>query len=327
MYDFLTALPAILGIVGFVIYLLVKKSISKDPVVNSILEKLKYEEPSYYKDILKLSPSEKSQILKSDNILREKISESDRKIINRIVTNHYRTNVFVYVICSLLLITGLYLFVRPKPLNVSSIHIQNAEADDNDFIVDIDPITVTWTSNGQNDEVEVVLENIQTGKQTKRYRALASDGYMKFLSDDFYNYDKILDNRIPNESNRIRAIIYSETETFNSKPYELKVGVKIICYPEASNSLRFNAIVDQYIIDNFHFAPKIALFKDENFSEKRIFESSSYQSKPILVIDNIEDYVIDNFVLSVNPRDIVNNRIFRTDIQSTKEALLELKNN
>ena len=41
------------------------------------------------------------------------------------------------------------------------------------------------------------------------------------------------------------------TESFNSKPYELKVGVKIICYPEGRNSLRFNAIVDQYIIENF----------------------------------------------------------------------------
>lgn len=312
---------------GFVIFLLVKKSVSNDPVVNSILEKLKYEEPSYYKDILNLSSSEKSKILKNDSKLREKISESDRKIINRIVTNHYRTNVFVYIICSILLIAGIYLFVKPKPLNISSIHIQNAEANDNDLIVDIDPITVTWTSNGQNSEVEVVLENIQTGKQTERYRALASDGYIKFLSDDFYNYDKILDNRIPNESNRVRAIIYSGSETFSSKPYELKVGVKIICYPETSNTLRFNAIVDQYIIDNFHFAPKIALFKDNSFNDKTIFESPSYQSRPILIIDDIEDYVIDNFVLSINPRDIVNNRIFRTDIQTTKEALLELKNN
>lgn len=327
MYDFLSALPSILGIVGFVIYLLVKKSVSNDPVINSILEKLKYDEPSYYKDILKLSSSEKSKILKDDNRLREKISKSDRKIINRIVTNHYRTNVFVYIICSLLLITGIYLYVRPKPLNVSSIHIQNAETDDNDLIVDIDPITVTWTSNGKNDEVEVVLENIQTGKQTERYRALASDGYIKFLSDNFYNYDKILNNRIPNESNRVRAIIYSGTESFSSRPYELKVGVKIICYPETSNALRFNAIVDQYIIENFHFAPKIALFKDKSFNNNKIFESSSYQSKPLLIIDDIEDYVIDNFVLSINPRDVINSRIFRTDIQSTKEALLELKNN
>lgn len=324
MYEFLAALPAMLGITGFVIYLIIKKSVSNDPVINSILEKLKYEEPSYYKHILKLTPSEKSKILINDAKLREKVSEADRKIINRVITTHYRTNIFVYVICSLLLISGVYLYIRPKPLTISSIQIQNAETEDYDLIVDIDPIVITWISNGNNEAVEVVLENIQTGKQSERYKALASDGQIKILADDFYNYDKILSNRTPNESNRIRAIIYSDNESFNSKPFELKVGVKIICYPE-SNMLIFNAIVDQYIIDNFHFAPQIALFKDKNFNDREILSSSSYQSKPTIIIDNIEDYSIENFILDVNPRDIVNNRIFRTNIQSVKEALLELK--
>lgn len=326
MIDFLTTLPAILGIVGFVIYLIIKKSASEDPIIKSILEKLKYEEPSFYQNIEKLSDSEKIKVLKTDYQLREKISEVDRKILDKSLTNQFRTNIFVYSLCVVLLIFGIYLYSKPKALNIDSIEIQNTGNDDSDMIVDIDPIKVTWTSTGKDSEVFIVLENIGTGKQSKRYRALASDGFIIFKSNDFHNYDKILDNRFPNESNRIRAIIYSNNESFKSKPFEVKVGVKIICYPEQPNILVFNAIIDQYIIENFHFAPKIALFKDTKFNGRKIFSSSQYQPKPHIKIEQIENFVIDNFVLNVNPRDLVNNNVYRTDIESLKVALLELKN-
>tara|TARA_R110002096_G_scaffold422613_1_gene629276 strand:+ start:893 stop:1882 length:990 start_codon:yes stop_codon:yes gene_type:complete len=325
MYSFLTSLPAILGIIGFIAYLILRKSAANDPVINSILEKLKYEEPSYYKDILKLSPSEKAKVLTDDTKLRELVSNEDRKIINRVITNHYRTNIVVYFLCGLLVIVGIYLYAKPKPLKVDSIHIQNLDAKENDLVVDIDPIVVTWTSKGENGEVEVVLENIQTGKQTKRNRAMASDGSIKFLSDDYHNYDKILSNRLPNSTNRIRAIVYSRSESFQSKPYELKVGVKIVSYPEGPNIIKFNAVIDQIIIHNFHFAPKVALFREDGFQEKGIFEALEYSHEPYVRIDSIERYQIGNFILDINPREIVDDRIYRTNVQYFKEALRELK--
>jgi len=61
-----------------------------------------------------------------------------------------------------------------------------------DLIVDIDPITVTWTSSGTDGEVFVVLENIATGKQTKRIRGLASDGRIRFNADDYTHVQLII---------------------------------------------------------------------------------------------------------------------------------------
>ena len=171
----------------------------------------------------------------------------------------------------------------------------------------------------------VVLENIETGKQTGRYRALASDGKIIFMSDDFHNYDKILSNRNPNESNRIRAIIYAHQESFKSKSFDVKVGVKIICYAKQPDKLIFNAIIDQYIIDSFHFAPRLALFKDTDFNGQKIFESNAYSSKPEVVIENAKDFGTTNLVFNVNPRGLINNKVFRTDVESLRAAIMELK--
>jgi hypothetical protein len=254
------------------------------------------------------------------------MSENDRRILDKSLSNQFRTNIFVYSLCAFLLVFGIYLYSSPKPLLISNIEIQNTDSTDRDMIVDIDPIKITWTSTGNDGEVFIVLENIETGKQSKRYRALASDGFIEIKPNDFDNFDKILSNRIPNKSNRIRTIIYSEKESFKSKPFDIKVGVKIICYPEPPCFLIFNAIVDQIIIENFHFAPRITLFKDNHFNGQKIFASSRYMPKPFIKLDNIDEYAIENFVFIVNPRDMINNSIFRNDVESLKTALLDLKN-
>ena len=96
MTTFLMSLPAVLGIVGFVIYLIVKKSITADPIIKSILNKLKHDSPEFYKHLQQLPESERSQLILKDNEFKQKLSEGDRLILNRIISNQFRTNIFVY---------------------------------------------------------------------------------------------------------------------------------------------------------------------------------------------------------------------------------------
>lgn len=326
MNTFLLSLPAILGIVGFVIYFILKKSVTEDPVVKRIIDKLKFDEPDFANRWEGLNSAQKEEILKEDNVLRDKLAVQDRVILDKALNNQFKTNIFVYSLCALLLIVGIYLFLKPKPLYVDNIQIQNTDVKSQDLIVDLDPITVTWTSSGVDEEVFVVLENIDTGKQSKKIRAQASDGSIQFLSNSYTNYDKILSNRFPNESNRIRAIVYGNSESFKSKPFNVQVGVKIICYESKPNTLNFNAIIDQTIIENFHFSPKITLFEDEHFNGQKIFESSSYEPEPIITIDSPKKYTTTNLVFAVNPRDMINAKTYRTDVESIKDALKALQN-
>ncbi|MFT3823924.1 MAG: hypothetical protein QM731_08385 [Chitinophagaceae bacterium] len=325
MNNFLLSLPAILGIVAFVIYLILKKSVTQDPIVKAIIDKLKYEEPEFAHLWEGLNASQKKELLKQNNNVRRKLESKDRQILDNALTHQFRTNIFVYFLCGLLLVIGIYLFLKPKPLIIDNIQIQNTDSTNKDLLVDIDPVTVTWTSSGKDEEVYVTLENTETGKQTKKLRGQASDGSITFAVDPYTNFDKILTNRIPNRLNNIRVIFYAGSESFKSKPFALKVGVKVICYEELPNHLIFNAIVDQTIIDNFYFSPSLALFEDEHFNGQRVFESDSYSSTPSLLIDSPRIYKTNNLALSVNPRDIVNAKIYRTDIESIRDALKALQ--
>jgi hypothetical protein len=327
MNAFLLALPAVLGIVGFVIYHLLKKSVTADPIIKSIIAKLKTEQPEFYKHLQKLPEAERSVLITKDNEYKAKLSETDRAILNRIITNQFRTNIFVYALCGLLLITGLYLYLKPKPLSVNDIQLQNTDSKAQDLVSDLDPITVTWASGGTDGELSVALENAETGKQTKRVKVLASEGKVKFLPDNYDNFDQILSNRRPNSFNRVRAVLYAGTEAFKSKEVELRVGVKVIAYEELPAKIRFNAIVDQRIISSFRFEPRMALFQDEHFNGKQQFEAPQYDSEPFMVIEHPERFTPDGLVFTVNPEAINDSRLIRLDEASLRSAILALRQN
>jgi hypothetical protein len=319
------SLPAVLGIVGFVIYLLVKKSITADPIIKSILNKLKHDSPEFYKHLQQLPESERSQLILRDNEFKQKISESDRLILTRIISNQFRTNIFVYSLCAILLVVGLYLFLKPKPLNIDSIQLQNSNSSSNDLVTDLDPITVTWTSSGTNGLVYAVLQNAATGKQSNRIPVQSSVGKVKFIVDKYDNFDKILSNRQPSGSNRIKAILYSGAQSFQSTEFEIKVGIKIIAYEKLPDQIKFNAIIDQTIVGNFLFAPRLALFTDEHFHGQKMFESQVYTDEPSITIADPKLYTPTNLVFNVNPQDIMDSKLIRTDAASIRDAIQALK--
>lgn len=325
-FPFLQSLPAILGAVVYIIYLIFKKSTSHDPVIRSVIERLKFEDPGYYNYLESLSESQKERLIKSDTRLREIISERDRSILERALSNQFKTNIFVYCLCAFLVLSGigLYIYQLPKSLKIDNITLQNTDSSSDELIVDRDPITVTWTQAGADEEVKVVLENVQTGQQTKSLRVQASEGRLIFHPDKYTNFDKIFTrDRLPNGINRVRAIFYSTKETFKSKEFEVRAGVSIIAYAEGADRIIFNAILDQTILENFWFQPRIALF-EEGFNNRKIFEAETFQSQPSIKIPKAGKFDLTQLVFTVNPRDVINQKIYRTDIQSLRDALGEL---
>lgn len=260
-----------------------------------------------------------------DNEFKQKISESDRLILNRVITNQFRTNIFVYNLCALLLVAGLYLFLKPKPLNIDSIQLQNSNASSNDLLTELNPITVSWTSTGTDGLIYAVLANAATGKQSNRIAVQVSVGKVKFEVNKYDNFDKILSNRQPNGFNRIKAILYSGTQSFQSTEFELKVGVNVIAYELLPDKIKFNAIIDQTIIGNFLFAPRLVLFTDEHFHGQKMFEAEAYTDEPSITISNPKLFTPTNLVFNVNPQDIMDSKIIRTDAASIRDAILALK--
>jgi hypothetical protein len=195
MNSFLGSLPAVLAIVGFVIYQILKRSAAEDPIIKAIIEKLRYEEPDLVRRLADLTPVQKGKLLQFDYHLREKISARDRQLLDKALSHQFWTNIFVYALCAALLIIGLYFFLKPKALSIDGISIQNANSNVSAILDDVEPLLITWTSSGKDGEVFVALENMTTGKQSQRYRIRASEGRIKISPDKYTNFDKILSNR------------------------------------------------------------------------------------------------------------------------------------
>jgi len=136
----------------------------------------------------------------------------------------------------------------------------------------------------------------------------------------------VLSERTPNRSNHLRAIMYANAGTFESPPFDVKVGATIICFPvEGSDQLEFNAVVDHRIVDSFHFAPRITLFEDEHFDRSRTFEAADYSSRPKIAIDDPGKYTMTNLAFIVRPSDLVDEDVYWTDVESIRAALMTLK--
>src|SRR4051812_6632492 len=101
MNAFFLALPAVLGIVSFVIYQMLRKSVIADPIIKSIIAKLKTEQPEFYKHLQKLPEAKRAELITKDNEFKAKISETDRAILTRIIKNQFWTNIFVYTLCAI----------------------------------------------------------------------------------------------------------------------------------------------------------------------------------------------------------------------------------
>ncbi|MCQ6960109.1 hypothetical protein [Mucilaginibacter aquariorum] len=82
MNPFFLALPVVLGVVAFVIFQILKKSVTADPIVKSIISKLKSEQPEFYKHLQSLPESERAALITKDNEYKAQFNSDARLIFN-----------------------------------------------------------------------------------------------------------------------------------------------------------------------------------------------------------------------------------------------------
>lgn len=263
-----------------------------------------------------LDSKQKEKLLKNNLQFQEVLSQKELSILENALKRQFQTNIFVYSLCGFLLLAGIGLFIYqgtlPKPLHIDNIEIQDTDSTARKILVDLDPVTVTWTINGQDEEVFAVLENVSTGQQTKKIRVQASEGKVVFPSDRYDNYDKILNNRQPLQSNRIRAIIFGRTQSFKSREFQLKVGVRLFCLGTQNGNIDFFVTVDNTIVDNYHYLPKLTLFRGTHFDEPVFFEGKELAARHTFKVPNPENINPNQYILAYsNPQD---DRIVRSEV-------------
>ena len=83
VYELLASLPAILGVLGFVVFQLIQNHGKGDPATLKIVEKLRLEIPERFENNSALNSKQLHELLLKDNALRGKISEQDFSLLQQ----------------------------------------------------------------------------------------------------------------------------------------------------------------------------------------------------------------------------------------------------
>lgn len=258
MYGFLSALPAVLGALGFVIFLILRSFGKGDPATLRIVDKLRAEHPERF-TATTLSPQQLHDLLSRDQRLQKEVGKQDFALLGQTLRQQHVQALVVYVLCATLFIVGVILFIyqinRPDPTNITGIQIESTNADAGGVLVDLDALRVSWQAAGAPAEIRVYAENPDSGGRTRPIKARSVDGQVSLERED---YATLLVKRTFGSANRIRVIIQSDAEAFFSKEFALHVGLTVLA-AAFDSKVKIAAMIDNRVVDGHAFEAKLVV--------------------------------------------------------------------
>lgn len=259
--QFLSTLPAVLGLTGFAVYYFLLRNRSGDRITLDIIGKLRQSGADRLPGSASLDPSALAKLLESDVALRSKISEQDFRLLRDALRQQFLVSLLVYGLCALMFAAGLSLYVytgnRPVPLTISSIAAESADPAAESLPVDIDTLRVTWTASGDPEDVAVSLETLDGLRRTAVKTVRSTEAQVLFSPEDF---QRILPNRNRGGQNRLRVLIQSTKSVFSSREFLMRVGITILAVHIEPLRIKISGIIDNQAIPNYDFDAKLLLW-------------------------------------------------------------------
>jgi hypothetical protein len=224
MFKFLAGLPGILGVAGFFAYIWVGQSRIGGEIFKQIVAKLRTDPNLDVAKYSSLTPAKIGRLIKSDSRVRRNVNEQDQKLLRLLIILQHILTVVVLLACAGLVALSIWLISRPEPLSVSAGAPQAVAADAKGALVDLDPISVQWTSSGKDETVSVFLENVDSGARTKKKTVSSNVRSVRFESSEV---SAVATSRTFHGANRIRSVVEWSAGTSVSATQDLLVGVEI----------------------------------------------------------------------------------------------------
>lgn len=117
--SFLAALPALLAIVGFVVYQLLHRQGEAQQITHNIVAKLRRESPAQAATVLGLGPRQLAARLKAEVTLRRAVDEQDYQLLTRVIHQEFVKSLVVYSLIAVCFVIGVsasvYVQTRSRP--------------------------------------------------------------------------------------------------------------------------------------------------------------------------------------------------------------------
>jgi hypothetical protein len=264
MYSFLAALPAILGILGFVVSLLLRSSGKGDPETLRIVEKLRAQHPEKFVAHKKLTAKQLYGLLDQDQRLQREVGKQDFLLLGQALRQQFIKSLVVYLICALLFLIGVFLFVyqvnRPIPTSLSNLQLMSAASSAGDLLVDLDPVRATWQADGQESEIAVYLENLDNNRRTRLLHSRSTSGEVSFKPTDLV---PLLSERRFRGSNRVRVVAQTGEQAFYSREFPLHVGLTVLAVA-FDKRVKIAATIDNTLVQGYHFEARLIVPKKDS---------------------------------------------------------------
>jgi hypothetical protein len=260
--QFLSTLPAILGLAGFVVYFFLSRNRGGDQITLDIVAKLRRDIPDRLPaEAEKLNPATLERLIDGDAAIRSRVSDQDFQLLRDALRQQFITSIIVYGLCAMVFLSGIalyvYIQVRPKPVSISSISAASGNPLADGLAVDLDDLLVRWSAQGDPEDIRVSLEEMDHQHRTSTKIVRSTDGQITFAPGD---YHEILNNRDHNGENNLRVAIQTSNSSYFSPTFSMHVGTIILAVHIEPLRIKIMGMIDNEAIQNYNFEAKFLIW-------------------------------------------------------------------
>jgi hypothetical protein len=260
--QFLSTLPAILGLAGFVVYFFLSRNRGGDQITLDIVAKLRRDVPGHLPpDAERFDPGMLARLIEGDAALRTKVSGQDFQLLRDALRQQFVTSITVYGLCAVVFLAGIALYVytqlRPKPVSISSISAASVDPQAQGLPVDLDGLLVRWSAAGDPEDIKVSLEEMDHQRRTAAKTVRSTDGEITFAPEEIHD---ILTNRDHNGENKLRVTVQTSASSYFSSIFSIHVGTTILAVHIEPLRIKIMGVIDNEAIQNYTFDARLLVW-------------------------------------------------------------------
>ncbi len=237
-------LLAVLALVAWLVHRLLQHQAQGSAITAAIVAKLRQQAAPVGDAYAIMSARALARQLHRDHDLRSRITDQDFELLRSALCQQFWLAVGVYAGATALVGIGIFtLFeLQPRPPRITGWQLQSATPEAEGKAVDTDDLVLTWKAAGCANDIELWLENVQTGQAIPIQHTSSAQQQLRLPQG---SYRELLSSRELHGVNRIRAVAKTAGGATISPEWDLHVGMTVLIFTDSPDYVHVSALIDK----------------------------------------------------------------------------------